>query len=665
MIFSVQELAHAPKHSLWDILKPGAYKVGFDDGEVVVMDNREIETSYYAWSFIQEFDKFTPINSKSHLLGFVNDDIVREKAIKLLANHVFWQAIDHHNLSDDRTSINKLLYQLTNRNDDYFNGVMDNCPEYISSMDVLDLIAVYKHPPICKIRDSITHDTHMDLVVEAQKKVAKIILDGIFNDKGELNSVSIMCRSNMVNMSQMLQNIFMRGYVIDVTATPIPYCVTTPLIAGVRTVEDYAMMSRDLSLSIASNKADLGTATEKLTKLGHVTLSIDEIIDGDCGTTDFAKRILTDETFIHHIGKYYLNKKGELDYVRKEDQKELVGELLDMRSSFYCNEADPHNVCSVCFGKLAESMPPGSGVGKTIQSIIGEPFVQLILKLKHVIASMSVSNLELNNLVKKYFKATSGSKDIHLKTNHAFTSVKIQINMDDVRNLNNIFRVDKVSKLAINKLTTINNFHLRVKLTKKVIEENISLSDKVPFYLSYELLEMIKENVSMLSQSNEYVTIDITGLTIPIFSQVNMIETFKDKGSAFVSLIERSGVAGKKIGIYEIENTLETITTMIYEDLGIPISLIEIMILPFIIQKLEKDINYALTKLHDEGAMHGSVTDVLKNRSLSSRLLKGDGLKLLVDADSYLTTHRVSSTLDTGILPVETIRRYKRKYQEI
>ena len=182
---------------------------------------------------------------------------------------------------------------------------------------------------------------------------------------------------------QVKQLIFSRGFISNFDGEILPTPIKNSLIEGL-TPEEFFFSTygcRKGLLDVALNTGTSGYLSRKLI-FTCANLQIDTELD-DCGTTDFLSVNVTSERKARMLINRYYKNGNILDKITRNNYKEIVGKLIEIRSPILCKSP---KICKKCYGDLYMNLN-SRFIGIIAAQTLGERGTQLVLRTFHTSGS--------------------------------------------------------------------------------------------------------------------------------------------------------------------------------------------------------------------------------------------------------------------------------------
>jgi len=182
---------------------------------------------------------------------------------------------------------------------------------------------------------------------------------------------------------QVKQLILTRGFISNFDGEILPTAIKSSLLEGL-TPEEFFFSTygcRKGLLDVALNTGTSGYLSRKLI-FTCANLQIDVDID-DCGTTDYLEVDVTGERKARMLINRFYNNNGTLELITKDNYKEIIGKLIEIRSPILCKSP---KICKTCYGNLYKNLN-SRFIGIIAAQTLGERGTQLVLRTFHTSGS--------------------------------------------------------------------------------------------------------------------------------------------------------------------------------------------------------------------------------------------------------------------------------------
>lgn len=643
----------------WQMLS-GPFILVFDDGEEVKTNHKEVIYSRYYWVFHERFPGFK-LTKRHHIDSVLKGGRISMRTHLELLEHVVWDCVDflgeQHTMQEMvhiRYELAKLAYETTNK---HYNDMSTELEEYVTTLDVLDFHQVFKDSDLV---DSFLRAKPDDQSVQD----IYYTLDWILRKKPELqrNMISKLYRSNLVNKQQVQQCLAVRGFVTDMNNDRFGIPVMRGYYQGIRGIRDYLIEICTSTKSLNASKGQLQDTEYFSRKLQLMDMQIENLHHEDCGTTSYLEWHVRGKSDLHEgdgdmhalVGKYMLNEEtGQLHIITPEDN--FVGQTIKLRSTFRCQHPDPLGVCAVCYGRMAEQIPPNSNLGHANCTHVTEKNAQGVLSTKHLDSSTSIKGVVIDELYRRFIRTGTNdnsyvmSEDI--KAAGKAGRVFLRIDIDCAPTLEDVRRAEKINTLVESRMSEIPEIEVQLDDISTPIPVR---SGKRIAYFTYEFLDYIKEHGYTVDEyTNQYVfdmkhwKWNVPFITLPM-RHFNMAEHSKDIAQVLESTVRELVERDRLI---DPAATLIELCTLINSKTKVSLSVIEITLLGAMIRSAET-FEYALPKPWTQSGL-GVMKYTLLHRSLAAYMAYEHHAEAIYSPESYVLKNRPEHVMDGILMPYE------------
>lgn len=661
MKIQARRLLDYTTEELWTILD-GSFTLVFDDGEVQTNASETLYSSY-VWDAFRKYPS-VPFNKNQHVNVLLNDSRLNSGTHLTLIGRAVWYIYDIINVSMSpeeklklRYEMARLAYTITNT---MYNDLSYRLEHHVMSLDILDFHEIHTHPRMSKMRENLKPS--YDSISEAYKTITYVL-----KNVPELhrNPLSKFSRSSLASENQMHQCLGPRGFITDTDSLQFDTPVLTGYGEGVRLFYDSAIESRSAAKSLIFSKAPLQDTEYFSRRLQLVAMGLENLHHTDCGTGKYMRWTVRGKEFrdgkaIYDgdlkllVGKYYLDDSQKLKQIEVNDSH-LIGKTIQMRSVLHCAHPDPMGVCSVCFGGLADSIPPNSNLGHACSTFLTQKSSQSVLSVKHLDSSATIEAILLSDGDKMLLKATVDGNSYQLADRLKQCKISLVISADEASNITDIRDVGDVRQLVITRVSELETIGIVVN-NGKVISEGQAVNvtvERRKASMTYELLQHIRENGWTVDNRGNYL-IDMSGwdwdkpiLTLPL-KHFNM----SDHAAEIAKLLEGSV---KEIMVRDRfvnpDSMLGELFVLVNRKLSVNLAPLEVTFYTAMIISAES-CNYSLPKPWTTGGV-GVMKKTMSFRSLSGAMAFENHVRVILNPDSFALTNRVEHVFDALLMPRE------------
>lgn len=662
MDFTSNELLSTTSQQLWETLPLSDPTVicNVDLGTTVYQaTGREIMLSSYYWDMLRGHPNavIQPDHFVSHhyTQGRFGADTDRSTL-----NAVLWYVID---LTQTRTrvGISELTRQAMQIHGAIYNRFISVTEADVTSIDIVDFIAVENLP---EVKGAITDMARTGAAIT----YAYDAINNVFADETSVNPVVLAAQSGVVNKNQILQCLGPRGKVTELDSTIITIPVTRSFCQGMGNLYNLATESRSGAKALYMSDVALKQSEFFARRLQMITMSVETLYDGDCGSTKYHNWTLKgpeqatsntparrgDLEFMQ--GKYYMDPEDNVLKVLTKQDTHLYGRVVKLRAVSKCNHPDPHGVCSVCFGRLWESVPPNCNLGHFSSAFLTQLITQILLSTKHLDANSSGEKVFLDDITGKYFAIGRDNCTFRLKITR---SVKLHVRQVDIKDLRFIFDMEDIKDVNPSRLCRLDT--IRMEQDGVIQEVIIQQTDRLAMFTP-ELIEYIRVN-DMTHHLNGYYIIDLNdwNKSLPILRLPSVEYNYSAHGSNISALIESKAPKGGASRANTYQNrpsvSLVSLFDLVNSKLNVNLALLEVII--YGVTAVDPvGGNLGLSRGHDDAVMYNGER-LIGGRSMSPALAFKDVSSKLTSPASYIPGHRPDHPFDVFLTPHQTVEAYK------
>ena len=639
----------------------GRFVLVFDDGEMEVTARETIYSSY-AWDLHRKYPS-TPMLKSHHVRDILGNAFLGSNThLKLLGN-VGWSVIDVYKgtiptIMDD---VSRIIYELTNN---IYNEMCAGLEEYVVSMDILDYIEIMEHPTVKPTIDNVqptpeSIDECYDVINVALRK----------NSDLADNTISKAVRSGLVREAQVNQCLGPRGYGKDIDSNRFRHPILRGFVKGLRYFHDALIESRSAAMSLFYSTAPLRQAEYFARKLQILCQIVETIHKGDCGSKEYLRWTVRgaeagtggmldrkcDLEFLH--GKYYMDEETNTLKTITPKDTHLIGKTVLLRSPVTgCAHPDPHGICEVCFGQLAESIPDNTNIGHLCASTMTQQTSQNVLSTKHHIGSSTVESVTVPQEYQKYVVASKTGNGYLISKHLAGKDVTISISPDDAPGLTDLRNVKNVRQLGNSHVSEMETIALIIR--DKDVEDIVDLTlniERRKASFTYEMLEYIQCHGWDISTSGQYlISIKDWDCSKEFLELPERDRNMSDHSKMITSIIESNKGELKKRGEDQSpEAMLFELFDAVNSRLNVNLSLLEVIVLGAMVQSVENR-NFNVPKVGTSRGL-GVTAITIPNRSEGGAMAYEEHKDTIMNPASTFPEGRPSHPLDVFIKPQEAV----------
>ena len=654
---SVREILSKDTEELWDIL-PKTFLLKFDNNEIIETNNKStIFTSYY-WDIIRQWPNII-VKPIHHLDHYIKKSPFGSGTHRSLIESFYKDIAVAYGLDTPlkRDSLNKLIFQVNNN---AYNRLSVHLYPYMTSIDILDFIEVADDEEITEM----IKECPLDQLSVSQ--LSENIVNFLYTTKRlSHNRLVKATRAKIVKDNQVSQCVGVRGYPTDVDSMLFKYPIMSGYVNGLNTLYDSMTESRSAAKSLLFSTSPLQFSEYLSRRIQLMAMTVERIHYEDCGSDKYMNCLVTADEYDEFnnlvknsnlpllVGKYYLDEETNTLKVIRRSDKHLLNKWVKIRSVVAgCRHPDPHGVCAVCFGEMAQNVQPGANLGHLCGSVLGQIISQLILSVKHHEKSADISYIKLSPRMTKFFYIDNARDKYYLQKEVIDKGYYIEVPKDSLLNLNDILNVKDLSYDDISRTAHIDDINLFNSEGSEIF--NLRVENRFGI-LSKEFIQYIKEKKWIMNNKSNYV-FDISDwdyrkpfIILPK-KHYNNIDLSKD----IEALIQGSEKNKKKYRSYK--SIFWELFDLINSRLNVNFAIIEIILYSSMIIS-EKNYDMRLPKADDNKEL-GILKDILARRSLSGQLAYQNVTKELTNPETFFPLYRENYIMDVYIDPKSVIKKY-------
>lgn len=546
----VRNLFSIPRMEIWNIPEV-PYLVVYEDGIEVQQNKKQIVFNRYCWELFALFPN-TPIISTCDCSYIMNNEYYNADTHIRLLETIFKHICEYNQLHAYSTKENllRLVMKIVNL---IRNEVVTMVSPWVSGIDATDFVEVIKHKAIADIQSNLKPSPeHIDRAYKMTKQSMQNI-----NPK---NRFVKAYRSKSINENQANQCIGPRGYVTDLDRTVFKQPIVNGFIKGMGNLFEIMAESRTAAKSLNANDTHIKTSEYASRRIQLLTMSVRNIVNQDCGSTEYMDVYITQQVLDNMKGIYYLKEDGSLDWLRG-NESHLVNQIIKVRTTLGCRHPVAHEVCTTCLGKISENFKENSNLGYIMTSYLMEKSTQTILSTKHLTHSVKKSAIKLEGNANKYFY-TDDENNIYFNKELDLTGMVMILPNSRLSKLIDVLNIQHTN-IALNKIGELEEIIIKDTKHKTPLVETVDISyrDRTSI-ITKALLEHIKNSkLESDARGNFVIPLDRYDKERPVFNNplkegniisfvnkiTSIIETNKDKvddpyeklGNLFAHIIDQ------------------------------------------------------------------------------------------------------------------------------
>ncbi len=661
-------------------------EIVFDDG-VLVSNTRRTILSWFCWELHRQFPR-TPLNMIHHVgNAFPSADMI-PKVLGIIVRDLHYTYFHPNSEKDhdscyDRESAWRVVKDIGN---EIYNILSVGLEEWQVSINAFHLLDLYDYPPLAEIRESI-RPNQLSITSAYDRSTEILMKDPALID----NPIIRGLRSKQIKMGQFLQILVCRGYLTDLDQVIFRKPITVGFFEGLTTMHDMMIESCSAKKALLFTKKPLRIVEYFNRKMQLSTTVVDKLLWEDCGSEHYAEIPVDSVIFPYIDGKFYLNEStGKLQAVTPQDKERLVGKTIKMRAAYFCKHREHGEVCHVCFGELAWSVPRGTSLGHVSATELCREGSQRTLSVKHLDGSSVVEEIVISEEYLPFidicaidpdeedipFDPDQVGEDIPVSTKDSslikfnprikpmapvlVLSASPDKGMENGVNLASITKETVVDRLNIHRFTSFREVQLRVtNLRDEVHEVFIPVSQGARMAsLSRIMLHYVQDHGYTVDEDGNYC-IDLSEweFAAPAFSLPRRHASTLDFMAAVEAFIrspskksERNGFSGKMLtGYTDPVAAWLDFSDLVNSQLWVHGSHLEVILLSLMRPADDPD-DYRLPPI-DRPIKFEEHRTLMQFRSGGQQFAYERQPDTIEDPDSYLITKRPGGLLDPFLYP--------------
>jgi hypothetical protein len=359
------------------------------------------------------------------------------------------------------------------------------------------------------------------------------------------------------------------------------------------------------------------------------------------------------------VGKYYMDDDGVLKAIKKSDTH-LYDRTLKIRTPIYCKEKDPHKVCHICVGQLANNRSKYANLGHLSAVTITAIITQSVLSTKHLTVSSTVNSIVLNPAYHGVLTLDDKRVNYLLNPNLKGKKVELIIKKKFLAGITKIVDINDINRLVSERISNIE--HMYIKVDDVSTRINLTQENRKAI-LTKEFMYYIRKNLWEIDDDVNYIfNMGKWNYKHPLLTYANKEYNFGDHARLIAKIIESNTYSMEDRALEEkAEEVIKELFFVINSKMSINIAAIEIIVYALTIFNFWNN-NYALGRNSSKLAL-GIYNKIMSNRSLSAQYLYKFQETTLVDPASFTNNNRPDHLLDVLFAPDEVVEHYKQKGQ--
>lgn len=666
MVTSIRELIDLAPYEILDNF-PKRFDVRFDDGKVYELRKKRAFLSAFFWRVFKSFPDI-PILYEHTFDSILKDRRLQSGDHAKLGTRCFKSIVDVVGFvtPEQRERIAHEIQEATN---DVYNALRSRSGKHLQTINLVDCIKLMFHP---RIWDATQNAEASPKGIE---KAYAVIRDVIDNDESVRDNDMVKAvRSGSVKFNQVCQSIGLRGFPKEVNGRIFKEMARSNYLFGMLNLYEFAADSRGSAEHLMATESPLQDSEYFSRRLQLQTCVVERIAYEDCKTNrTIAWTIkppgLNASTGEHYagdlkflVGKMYVCKNTGNLLTIKGDEAHLIGTTIQMRSPLTCEHPDPHAICMVCFGKLANNHSRYSNLGVACSTTVVSKISQKTLSTKHFISSGQGSGIVFDSMLSKFF--TRGPKNTDYVLNKFIQECdtkKFVVSRDQALGLIDVENSEDISNFNPERITAFDQIRfIAWTKTKQDIGEELDLSQGGRMAsMSLPLLQYIKKYGYETDEKNNFV-VDLKDWPSDevLFTLPDIQVSFSQHGNAIASVVEsKFKNMAERVSDDAPFKVLTQLFEMVVSKLDVNIATLET-----IVYALQQPCvgNYSMSR-GVENPIMGIGKDLILNRSMGTATAYQEWRDNFINPKSYEADNKPDTMMDVFLCPREVIEQFKRK----
>ncbi|UKZ10909.1 RNA polymerase beta prime subunit [Vibrio phage C-ZP2022] len=470
--YTIDQIVAMTKEQVWE-LPVGGLRVAFSDKTIVCPTNI-IKINWYFWQ-LYKFGEIQGIDSSAYMGNIDFNGGVPSKELSKIFWEVYMRRVGGFFPGqglDFVWEMSRRTYQVIN---ELYNDSIFKMASHVSTLDIMDLINVLDAPEVQEAQAKWAVG-EMD-VDDCHDVTWNTLTSG--RPEFHYNEISRGARAKIFNQRQTNQTIGPRAYIPEINGTAFKTPIAPGYISGLESQYDRLIESRTAAIAYFMAKAPLEDS-EYNNRMAQFLCSVIRGIEHcDCGTKHtLTWRVGGPKDLSRLRGKFYM-KDGQ-HHMIYGNEKELIGQTLEIRSFTRCESKDPQYPCAICIGWNAWTTPPNTVLGHHLSTEPLGRISQKILSTKHVIASTKPLYLHVGVDNAKFMELDMDNPHlVRLREQENIESVSLRIQRDEAAFLNDVLSVEDPHELIESRISCVTNLqvHYMVKgrTTPHIVNLDVSL----------------------------------------------------------------------------------------------------------------------------------------------------------------------------------------------
>lgn len=501
------EILEIPRHQIWNIPEQN-YTVVYSDGVSIQESKKQVIFNRYCWDLYKLFPS-TPVLSSCSIVSVLDNDLYKADTHTRLLERIFKSICELNNLQfyHQKEPLLRAVYVVVNN---IMNEVVHMISPSVTTIDAVDFVEVVNDTKLKEIHNAVSARPES---IDVSYKLIKQRLREFPNRNRFVQAY----RSKTVDENQANQCIGPRGFVTDMDRTVFKQPIVNGFIRGMGSLFEMMAESRTAAKALNANDDHIKKSEYASRRIQLLTMSVESVVNGDCGSTEYLELSVDESILENTIGKYYLEEETNLlKYITgKEDH--LIGKSVKFRSTLGCRHTDRHKVCTTCLGKISENVKEGSNIGYTFVAHLMEKLTQSILSTKHLTHSVKDAGVILEGNANRYFHVMDGN-NLHLNSDLKTENLYMLLPTSELNKLIDVINM-KHTNIALSKIGELEDVTIIHKTPKEQKPDTVYIGYRNrKCVLTKPFLQYIKEvGITPVDRGNYIISLAKFNKDYPIF----------------------------------------------------------------------------------------------------------------------------------------------------
>ena len=662
MIIKARKLLNFTTDQLQGMLT-GSFDIQFANGDIIHTNYREVLYFSVCMDIIREYPN-TALRKEHFISTAYRNGYITSSTHTTVLNALLWDVVDTYDLNtwELKSRVIKMLYEVIN---EMYNKCIVWASRHVTTLSLEDFLDIQFHPKVVDVLSRVTRERRT--IEDAHFTVMEVIMNDA--DVAD-NQLVKMARDGSVNRNQLLQCLAPRGFVTEVDGKILPVPVTKGFVHGLTDLYDITAESRSAAKALFHSKIPLQDAEYFARQLKLLTMSVGYVVPNtDCGSKRYmtwpnvrdavydSRGVMSRPSDLKHLeGKFMVvDDEGGLVMIRATDTH-LIGKSIKLRSVQTCQLTEAKNICSVCYGGLAESLPNLTNVAIASSSGTTVQTTQKVLSTKHHDASSKAERVVLGTEAVDFIKVQS---DTELCIAKNFTkNTKMIIPASHVPGMSDILETDYVHAINPSRVSSIPNITILdiTKFGDITIPISLVSINRTPMFTTDFLKHINKYPPVTNVEGNFVFSFEEWDKKLPVFKYSETEYSFGAHSREIASVI-KSG--GKTKGTDVASNPMAVLSKLfdlVNSKLDVNIVLLEVIVYSATISNTRAA---ALTRFMDGGTVGvRTLQHTLTSRSLSAVLAYQTQSVTLLNPRSMIKGDRPDHAFDCFVDPHAVVKHY-------